>query len=242
MYEERVSESIAGRILQVRSEIDAAARRCEQSPQAVRLIAVSKTVVPERMMEAYRAGQRAFGENKVQDYLDKKDLLPADVEWHFIGHLQTNKVKSILHACARGQLSLFHSLDRLDLIREIEKYAARLEGQTLDCLIQVNASGESSKGGFKPEEVSGVVKVLSAGSPVKIRGLMTIGSLTEDRSRVREVFRKLAGIRNRLQQDFSGCDWDILSMGMSGDYQEAIEEGSTLVRIGSAIFGSRTVQ
>ena len=233
-----MADSVAERIQKVQAGIAAVSQRSGRR-DAVRLVAVSKTVAPERMMEAYRAGLRVFGENKVQEYLDKKDLLPADVEWHFIGHLQTNKVKPVLEARARGQLALVHSLDRTELLREIEKQAARLGGKKLEALLQVNTSGESSKGGFKTGEIEPLLKVWPAASPVKLRGLMTIGPMTEDAALRRAAFRGLRELQERLKQSFPAQDWSILSMGMSGDYAAAIEEGSNLVRIGSAIFGAR---
>ncbi len=233
---------IADRIENLRVEMEAIARRTGRSAAAVRLVAVSKTVPPERIREAYAAGVRDFAENKVQDYLDKKDLLPADCRWHFIGRLQTNKVKPLLAACARGQLALVHSLDRLELVHEIAKQAGRLGEKTVDALLQVNTAEEISKGGFKVDEVRSALGAINACSAIKIRGLMTIGPLTDDRERVRAAFRRLRELKESLQQDFPANDWGILSMGMSGDYALAIEEGSTLVRIGSAIFGPRKEQ
>lgn len=230
---------ISENIRRVRTAMEDAARRAGRRPEDIELVAVSKTVAPERIRQAYDAGLRAFGENKVQDFLDKKDRLPADCRWHFIGRLQTNKVKALLESCRSGRLALLHSLDRLDLIREIEKQAPRCGLESLEALLQVNTTGEASKAGFNAEEVPALIRSLAAGSTIRIRGLMTIGPLTEDREKIRAAFRRLRVLSEDLRQKFPEQDWTVLSMGMSGDFCEAIEEGSTLVRVGTALFGPR---
>lgn len=193
----------------------------------------------ERIQEVYEAGIRSFGENKIQEYLDKKDRLPADIEWHFIGRLQTNKVKPLVTAACSGQLALFQSLDRVEIAREIEKQAARAGLKRLACLIQVNSSGEKTKAGFQPQEVEGFLNELKADSVIDIMGLMTIGPHTDDVEKIRFCFQAIRKLRDELKGKFPEKCWEILSMGMSADYEIALAEGSTLVRVGTAIFGTR---
>lgn len=198
------------------------------------LVAVTKTVPAEKIMEAYREGVRDFGENRVQELLEKMPHLPGDIRWHLIGHLQTNKVKYVL-----GKTALIHSLDRIELADEIIKTARKKKIQEVSCLIQVNSSGEETKFGFAPGQVMDFVKRLPADTPLKIKGLMTIGPLTDDKEVIRECFRATRILRDDLIKAFPRHSWQILSMGMSGDYAEALAEGSNCVRIGSLIFGER---
>lgn len=211
--------SIAESIIGLRKEL----------PQAVRLVAVSKFKPASDIMEAYAAGQRAFGENRPQELAAKAAALPSDIEWHFIGHLQTNKVKMVLPYAA-----LIHSVDSEHLLAEIDKAAGQL-GKRMDCLLEVHIASEQSKQGFSAEEAAELIERKADYRNVRIRGLMGMATFTEDRNQVREEFRKL----KRLYDRIATSDFDTLSMGMSQDYRIALEEGTTLVRIGTAIFGSR---
>lgn len=194
---------------------------------------VTKSVPPERVREAFEAGARDFGENRVQEFLRKKNGLPSGIHWHFQGGLQTNKVKPLL-----GEITLLHSLDRTHLAEEIQKQAEK-KSLTVEALVQVNTSGEATQSGFGSEEVSGAVDRLRAFSQIRLRGLMTIGPFTDDAARVRACFRKLRDLRDRLKKQFPEIDWGHLSMGMSSDFEIAIEEGATIVRVGTAVFGER---
>ena len=204
-------------------------------PSHVRLVAVSKTKSESEIMEAYQAGQRIFGENKIQEMVAKWEALPKDIQWHMIGHVQRNKVKYMA-----GFVSLVHGVDSLRLLREIDKRAAQND-RVIDCLLQVHIARESSKFGFDGDELRNLFKdeALSHLGHVRIRGLMGMATFTEDMEQVRSEFRSLKS----LYDEFSAREgMDILSMGMSGDYTLAVEEGSTMVRIGSSIFGLRDCQ
>ena len=194
---------------------------------------VTKFVPVERIGEAYEAGIRDFGESRVQEFISKKPLLPQDIHWHFIGHLQTNKVKALLEVGASGRAPLLlHSLDRLELAEEIQKQAEKL-GFEVESLLQVNVSREATKSGFTSEEVESALEKMKAFERIRIRGFMTIGPLTEDHEALGKNFRELREIRDRF---LGGGE---LSMGMSSDFERAIEEGATIVRIGAAVFGER---
>ena len=199
----------------------------------MKLVLVTKTVPVNRLLEAFEAGAKDFGENRVQELLSKKPELPSEIRWHFQGHLQTNKVKSLL-----GEIVLLHSLDRIDLAEEIQKQA---EKKTLkvEALIQVNASAEATKSGFVPEEVEGVFEKLGSFDRIRIRGLMTIGPFTEDERLVRASFQKLRELRDQLRRRFPDAELRDLSMGMSSDFEIAIEEGASIVRVGTSVFGKR---
>lgn len=226
--------SIAARIHWFRGEVSRLTAEAGRPPEAVRWIAVSKWMSRQKILEAYKAGLRVFGENRVQELIEKAAVLPSDIEWHMIGRLQTNKVKPVCEAA-----SLIHSLDRPDLLPRLKEAALkRVEGR-IRCLIQVNMTRESAKGGFDPEMVPVFLRDLPRDSGLQIEGLMTIGPLTEDRSAIRNCFRKTRELRDRLEADFPEHSWKMLSMGMSGDYDIAIEEGATLLRIGSLLFGER---
>lgn len=205
---------------------------------------VTKTVSVERIREAFEAGHRDFGENRVQELLEKKPQLPAEIRWHFIGHLQTNKVKSLLNGSG-GASFLVHSLDRIPLAEEIEKQAEK-KGIEVDALLEVNTSGEATKSGFSPEEFPAALEKIKALNRIRVRGLMTIAPLTEEEQKIRSSFRTLRELRDRLFPNSSagrrigeGEAPLELSMGMSSDFEIAIEEGATIVRIGSAVFGER---
>lgn len=207
-------------------------------PTGVKLVAVSKTKPIEAIMEAYGAGQVVFGENKPQELTQKWNLLPKDIKWHMIGHLQTNKVKYIAPF-----VSLIHSVDSVRLLATVDKEAAK-NGRVIDCLFQQHIAKEETKFGFSTEELE---EFLSSGElaqypNVRIVGVMGMATFTEDESIVRQEFRELRESFVRIkQQFFAEADYfKEISMGMSDDYQIAIEEGSTLVRVGSAIFGERS--
>ena len=198
-----------------------------------RLILISKTVDEPRIREAYEAGIRDFGENKVQELMQKKPNLPSDIRWHFVGHLQTNKVKEVV-----GQAVLIHSVDSIHLAKEIEKASAKLNLIT-DILIQVNTSGEVSKFGLKPDGLEDVVGEMTRFAHLRIKGLMTIGPLSRDETKIRASFKMLRDLQKKMKIHYPDLDWSELSMGMSEDYPAAIEEGSTMIRVGRAVFGER---
>ena len=227
-------EPVQARILRLKASVEQALRAAERPADSVEIVLVTKTIAPEKIQEALSCGMRDFGESRVQELLDKQERLPGDkIRWHFIGHLQTNKVKQVL-----GRASLIHSLDRLELAEEIERQAVLKNIKSVPCLVQVNSSGEASKFGLKPEAVEEFVLGLK-GPAVQIFGLMTIGPLTEDREKIRRAFRSLQELRQKLKARFPDKNWETISMGMSQDYEMAIQEGTTLIRIGTAIFGER---
>jgi pyridoxal phosphate enzyme (YggS family) len=223
--------SVIQSIQDLKKAIRETAQSSGRDPEAVRLVIVTKTVAPSRILEAYQAGERDFGENRVQEWQEKKQALPSDIRWHLIGHLQTNKVKFVI-----GQVALIHSLDRLELADAIEKQAKSKGIPEVPCLVQVNMSGEESKFGLDPEKVVDFVRQMPARPSISLRGLMAIGPLTEDEGKIRECFRKTRELREDLKTKFPQYGWDILSMGMSADYRIAIEEGSNMLRIGSLVF------
>lgn len=203
----------------------------------VRLVAVSKTQPPERLLELYQAGQRIFGENRVQEMLEKRDALPADILWHLIGHLQTNKVKFIAEF-----VSMIHSVDSLRLLMEIDKQAAR-QHRTIDCLLQFHIAQEESKFGFDESEAWALLE-----SPefrhmkhIRLCGVMGMASFSSDTELVRSEFHYLHDVFQRIKTTFfpNTAHFREISMGMSGDWEIAVEEGSTMVRIGSLLFGER---
>jgi PLP dependent protein len=200
------------------------------------LIAVSKTHPPEKIQEAYDAGQRIFGENKVQEMVSKYEALPKDIQWHMIGHLQTNKVKLIAPF-----VSLIHSVDSEKVLSEIDKQGGKA-GRVIPCLLQVHIAEEETKFGFNETELFDVVlKKLSAFANVKVHGLMGMATLTDNQDRIRKEFRHLKRLFEKLKgMNLPYAEINELSMGMSADYKIALEEGSTLVRIGSALFGTRS--
>lgn len=215
---------------EVRQTVECVGRRAEE----IQIILVSKTVDEGLIRAAQQAGAVDFGENRVQELLSKKKNLSPDLRWHLIGHLQTNKVKQVL-----GQTVLIHSLDRVELAEVIDSQAKKLKIPKTDCLIQVNVSGEASKFGFRPEEVEPFLASLPADSAVEIRGLMVIGPHTEDEREIRKVFSRARQLQDQLKKKFPIRNLKTLSMGMSGDWRIAVEEGSTMIRVGSAVFGER---
>ena len=206
-------------------------------PGHVRLVAVSKTKPPSDIMEAYSTGQRDFGENKVQELTVKYPVLPADIQWHFIGHLQTNKVKHIAHF-----VSIIESVDSFKLLKEINKQANR-NGRNIDCLLQFHIAQEYAKFGLNMEEAISLLESndYSDMENIRITGVMGMATFTDDMDVVRQEFKTLKGYFTQIKSKYF-LDREYfreLSMGMSGDYETAIEEGSTIVRIGSLIFGER---
>lgn len=210
---------------------------CEKSGRAreeVTLIAVSKTKPVSMLQEVYDTGIRDFGENKVQELCDKYEELPRDIRWHMIGHLQTNKVKYLMN-----KTCLIHSVDSLKLAQEIEKQAAK-HGIIVDILIEVNIAGEETKFGLSREEVLALVREISILPHVRIQGLMTIAPYVEDPEENRGFFRQIKQLSVDIDnQNIDNVSMNVLSMGMTGDYMVAIEEGATLVRVGTGIFGER---
>lgn len=231
-----MTETIASRLASLHQEIAAAARGCGRDPASVKLVLVTKFVEIERIMEAYAVGARDFGENRVQEFKEKQPSLPPDIRWHLIGSLQSNKVKDVA-----GQAALIHSVDRPELAEAIEAHAAKRGLARVRCLIQVNTSGEASKSGFQSGAVAGFLKSYRPRA-LQICGLMTIAPLTEDDAQIRLAFRRLRELRDHLSRDFPELSLTELSMGMTHDFRIAIEEGSTLVRVGSYVFGPRPSQ
>ena len=208
-------------------------------PEHVTLVAVSKTKPVSDLMEAYNAGQRVFGENYVQELVDKQPQLPKDVAWHFIGHLQSNKVKYIAPF-----VSLIHGVDSLKLLQEINKQALK-NNRVIDCLLQVYIAEEESKFGLDETELRAILssEELKNLKNIKIVGLMGMSTFTDNQAQVKKEFQNLKAVFDKYKTlKTENCDLKTLSMGMSGDYQLAIECGSTMVRIGSSIFGTRNYQ
>jgi pyridoxal phosphate enzyme (YggS family) len=221
--------TIADNIAAVRQRIEAAAARAGRNAADVRLVAVSKTHPPEMVREAVEAGLVVFGESRIQEAKAKIPELPGKLEWHFIGHLQTNK--------AREAVELFRmvqSVDSVRLARELDR-CADVAGRTLAVLLECNVSGESTKFGFKPDELLAAMPELNSLRRLEIQGLMTMAPFYEDAEQTKPVFRALRELRGRLQQAH-GIPLPELSMGMTHDFEAAVAEGATLVRIGTAIF------
>jgi PLP dependent protein len=207
-------------------------------PANVTLVAVSKTKPVEEILKLYEAGQRCFGENRALELRDKHEALPKDIEWHFIGHMQSNKIKYI-----SPYVSLIHSVDSFSLLKEINKFAGRVH-RVIPCLLQFYIAEEESKFGFDIKECKQMLESeeFKTLTNIKIVGVMGMGTLTNDQSLTQREFHHLGEIFKVLKEDYfeNQSDFKEVSMGMTDDYHIAIEEGSTLVRIGSAIFGSRT--
>ncbi|AOW15774.1 YggS family pyridoxal phosphate enzyme [Hydrogenophaga crassostreae] len=222
----------------VRSRIESACLSVGRSASSVRLLPVSKTVDEASIRLSYAAGCRMLGENKVQEahrkWQDMADL--SDLRWSVIGHLQTNKAKLVAHFAAE-----FHALDSLRLAQALDRHL-QAEGRSLDVFVQVNTSGEASKYGLAPDDVASFLRDLSAFSALRVRGLMTLAVMSGEADRVRPCFARLRQLRDRLRQELpEGMALDELSMGMSGDYEIAIQEGATVVRVGQAIYGARAL-
>lgn len=218
----------------VKAQIAESARLARRDPGEIQIVAVTKNVSLPRVLEARAAGVTCCGENRVQEFLPKHAALGDSVRWHFIGRLQTNKVKQLL-----GKVELIHSLDRLSLAQEIQRQAAVL-GLAVDVLVQVNLAGEETKSGLREEEVLPFLRAVSGMDNLRVRGLMTIAPLVDDPEEVRPVFRGLRLLADRIRDlDLPGVEMWYLSMGMSNDFGVAVEEGANLVRVGTLIFGAR---
>jgi pyridoxal phosphate enzyme (YggS family) len=200
-------------------------------PKNVTLVAVSKTKPVEDLMEVYRAGHQVFGENKVQEMVHKWEQMPQDINWHMIGHLQRNKVKYIAPFVA-----LIHGVDSERLLQEIDKQAVKHQ-RIIPCLLQIHIAQESTKFGLSETELDALIAKAINYPNVQLRGLMGMASFTEDTAQIQKEFAVLKNIFDRVQSQLTG--FDVLSMGMSGDYTLAIEQGSTMIRVGSKIFGAR---
>ena len=219
-------------LTRIRSRIDQACERSGRQPDSVRLMAVSKNQLPERVAEAVSAGLTLFGENRIQEAKLKIPLCPGQLEWHFIGHLQSNK--------SRDAVSLFQvvqGVDSLALAEELQKQSIK-QARSLPILLEINVAGESSKFGWNPDRLLAELLQLNALNRLEVHGLMTIAPYAVDPEQVRPIFRRLRELRDRCT-DLLGAPLPVLSMGMSGDLEVAIEEGATLVRVGTALFGER---
>jgi len=223
---------ISDNLINIHSRMQDATHRVGRQVSDVRLVAVSKTYPPAVIQEAWNAGQHVFGENRVQDALPKIAELPAEAEWHFIGHLQSNKIRKALPA-----FTLIHGVDNLELAQQINRIAGEM-GLTANILLEINVSGEASKFGFSPTDLRQNLEDLLCLPNIRINGLMTMAPYSEDPELARPVFSKLRILRDELAAK-TGQALRELSMGMSGDFEVGIEEGATIVRIGSSIFGHR---
>lgn len=224
--------NLAENLAAVQARIANAVEKSGRSAREVRLVAVSKTYPAEAIRELFATGQGAFGESRVQEALPKVEALPPGIEWHFIGHLQTNKIRKVV-----GQFALFHGVDNQNLALQMNRIAGEL-GVTANVLLEVNVSGEESKFGFDPSTLPATLENLAPLPYLCIRGLMTMAPYSDNPEEARPYFAKLRELRDGLATE-SGLPLPELSMGMSGDFEQGIAEGATIVRVGSAIFGSR---
>lgn len=220
---------------EVREKIRQACQKSGRREEDVTLISVSKTKPVEVLREAYEAGSRDFGENRVQEIMEKYGQMPEDVRWHMIGHLQKNKVRQVIDKAV-----LIHSVDTVELAEQIEKDAAKRD-LTVDILLEVNVAEEESKFGFRTEEVEAAVMKIKEFPHVHIKGLMTIAPFVSNSEDNREVFKKLYQLYVDIRsKNIDNVNMSVLSMGMTGDYEVAVEEGATMIRVGTGIFGART--
>ena len=233
-----MASTIADRLVAIRGRIAAAARSAGRDPSSIRLVAVSKTFPIDAVREAYAAGQRDFGENRVQEALQKiASGTDLDIRWHLLGHLQTNKARK-----AAPSFATIHSVDSVELLQKIDAAAAEA-GHTPELLIQVDLAGEATKFGVPPEDVPRLFDAAASCRAAKVTGLMALPPVPESPEDARPWFTRLCGLRDRwLAADVPASMLTELSMGMSADFEIAIQEGSTMVRVGTAIFGSRYVQ
>ncbi len=228
------NSSIQEAIAEVSGRIAAACKRVGRDPQEVTLIAVSKTMPVEAIREAMACGTVDFGENRPQELRDKQAEITEPLRWHMIGSLQTNKLKYVI-----GKTTLIHSVDSVHLAEAIEEMSAKKELVT-EILLEINIAGEDSKHGIAPEELEPLVRAVSQLPHIKVRGLMTVAPYTENAEENRIYFRKMKQLMVDINsKNIDNIDMDVLSMGMTGDYEIAIEEGATLVRVGTGIFGHR---
>jgi len=229
-----MTTQIAENIAAIRQRMLAAAARSGRSPESIRLLAVSKTVTPDRVRQAIDAGMAFFGENYVQEAREKIPVVGHSVEWHMIGHLQTNKAKYVVNL-----FDWIHSVDRMELARELDKRAEQ-NNRKLKILIEVNVSGEASKSGAEPSEVPELVRQISVLPNLSVQGLMTMPPISDDPNQSRPYFVALRKLRDEIASAaIAGVSMNELSMGMTDDFEVAIEEGATIIRVGRAIFGER---
>jgi PLP dependent protein len=218
----------------VSEKVERAAKKSGRKLQDINIIAVTKTIDADNIIKAIDSGIKNLGENRVQEFCEKYDIIKRECDWHLIGHLQTNKVKYII-----DKISMIHSVDSIELADEIQKKSEKYKKQT-KILIQVNVSGEESKYGIHTQNVMDVIKQLSTKPNIKVKGLMTVAPFSQNPEEIRYVFKGLKKIFIDIRQEnIDNIDMEFLSMGMSNDFEVAIEEGANMVRIGSAIFGSR---
>lgn len=226
--------NVAENVKAVEERIRAACSRSGREREDVLLICVTKTKPVSLLEEAYRAGERAFGENRVQEIVDKYPQLPRDIDWHMIGHLQKNKVKYLMDRAV-----MIHSVDNEALAAVISKEAVKA-GRVMPVLIEVNVAGEETKFGVSPDETEALIRKIADLPGLKVRGLMTIAPYTEDPETSRPFFRQLRELSVDIKnKSIDNVSMDHLSMGMTGDYEVAIEEGATMIRVGTGIFGER---
>ncbi len=215
----------------IKQNIEKACVKSGRDSKDVLILAVTKTIDPERINEAVSLGLNDLGENRVQELLEKYDKIKGDVRWHLIGHLQTNKVKYIV-----DKVCMIHSVESLSLAKEIEKQCAKKD-RIMDILVEVNVSGEESKSGITPEETEDFIREISAFSHIRVKGLMTMAPFGAKDVELREIFSKLYKISVDIsQKKLDNISMECLSMGMTGDYEVAVEENSTIVRIGTGLF------
>ena len=226
--------TISRKLAQINERIRVAAEKAGRDPASVRLVAVSKTRPATDVIAAFQAGQTVFGENYIQELVPKLTEVQETVQWHFIGHLQSNKVKYIA-----GQVALIHTVDRISLAQEIDRQWGKL-GKACNVLIQVNISGEATKSGTTEAGAIQLVRECSLLPNIRVKGLMTMPPFFDDPDAARPYFAELRHLSETVSaQQIAGVEMEELSMGMSGDFEAAIQEGATLVRIGTAIFGER---
>ncbi len=230
-----MTTSIAENIAGIRRRLNGAAARAGRDPESIRLMAVSKTVEPDRVRQAIDAGITLLGENYVQEAREKIPVIGHGVEWHMIGHLQTNKVKYVVNL-----FDWIHSVDRQELAHELDKRAGQ-NGRTLNVLVEVNLSGEASKSGAEPPQVLELVRQIATLPHLQVRGLMTMPPYSDQPETSRPYFQSLRGLRDQIRAAaIPNISMDELSMGMTDDFEVAVEEGATIIRVGRAIFGERT--
>lgn len=225
-------ETIKNNLEIINEKIKKAALKVNRNPKGIKLVAVTKIATIEQIKEAISAGVKIIGENKVQEAKEKYQILTANIEWHLVGHLQTNKVKYAIEI-----FDLIHSVDSIRLAKEIDRRSLQF-GMITNVLVEVNVSGEETKYGIKPEEAEPFLKEISEFSRIRVRGLMTIAPIKEDKEEVRPYFRKLRKLSKEIKRkNIKNVKMDYLSMGMTEDFEVAIEEGANMVRIGRGIFG-----
>lgn len=225
---------ISENIENIRKNIDAACKRSGRDPKDVLLLAVSKTVDVDRIKVAVGCGLNSLGENRVQEIMEKYEPMGENVKWHLIGHLQTNKVKYII-----DKVELIHSVESIKLAEEINKQAKK-HNLVMDVLVEVNMADEESKFGVKPEETESFIRELALMDNIRVRGLMTVAPNVENGEENRVYFRNMKQLLVDINaKNINNINMDILSMGMTGDYETAVEEGATIVRVGTGIFGKR---